>query len=139
MTLTITKLAAQLGVGSGTLRYYERSGLITSAGRTEGGYRLYDASVVDRVRFIKAAQRSGLRLRAIVEMLHIMDEGNCPCGHTADLVERRIAEVDAEIHDLQTLKANLVHLKETNETCRTSAVDMWSCQITSHQRGGDAT
>jgi DNA-binding transcriptional MerR regulator len=63
MAVTITQLAGELGVRSDTLRFYERSGLIPSAGRTEGGYRLYDDTVADRVRFIKAAQRSGLRLR----------------------------------------------------------------------------
>jgi DNA-binding transcriptional MerR regulator len=91
MVLTITDLAAELGVRSDTLRYYERSGLIPSAGRTPGGYRLYGSEVADRVRFIKSAQRSGLRLRDIEELLAIMDDGNCPCGHTADLVERRLS------------------------------------------------
>jgi DNA-binding transcriptional MerR regulator len=84
MALTITEMAARLGVRSDTLRYYERTRLISSAGRTSGGYRVYDDNVVDRVRFIKAAQRSGLRLRSIAELLAISDNGNCPCGHTAD-------------------------------------------------------
>lgn len=90
------------------------------------------------VRFIKAAQRSGLRLREIVELLGMMDEGTCPCGHTADLVQRRIVEVDAEIHDLNVLRANLVRLMQDNEACRTSEVDAWSWEILSSRRGGDA-
>jgi DNA-binding transcriptional MerR regulator len=53
---------------------------------------IYEDSVADRVRFIKGAQRSGLRLQEIAELLKVMDEGNCPCGHTADLDERRIVE-----------------------------------------------
>ena len=51
VTLSITKLAAELGVRSDTLRYHERSGLIPSAGRTEGGCRLYEDAVADRVKF----------------------------------------------------------------------------------------
>lgn len=62
----------------------------------------------DLVRFIKSAQRSGLRLRDIDELLVIMDAGNCPCGHTADLVEKRLAEVDAEITRLEALRSSLV-------------------------------
>lgn len=58
MVLTITELASELNVASDTLRYYERSGLIPSAGRTAAGYRLYDPATADRVRFIKDAQRS---------------------------------------------------------------------------------
>jgi DNA-binding transcriptional MerR regulator len=138
MTQTITKMAEDLGVRSDTLRFYERSGLITSTSRTQGGYRLYEDDVADRVRFIKRAQRSGLRLREIAELLNVMDEGNCPCGHTADLVERRLLEVDAELRDLEQLRANLVRLQQDNHACRTSTPTEWSCQITSPSRGGDA-
>ncbi len=139
MTLTITETAARLGVRSDTLRYYERARLISSAGRTVGGYRVYDDNVVDRVRFIKAAQRSGLRLRSIAELLTISDSGNCPCGHTADLVRQRIAEVDAEINDLQTLRRKLVRLGRENERCRTPSVDRWSCRFMSCEKGGEAS
>jgi DNA-binding transcriptional MerR regulator len=80
MVLTITDLAAELGVRSDTLRYYERTGLISSAGRTPGGYRLYASDVADRVRFIKSAQRSGLRLRDIDELLVIMERATALAG-----------------------------------------------------------
>jgi DNA-binding transcriptional MerR regulator len=130
MALTITEMAARLGVRSDTLRYYERTRLISSAGRTTGGYRVYD---------IKAAQRSGLRLRSIAELLAISDSGNCPCGHTADLVRQRIAEVDSEINDLQALRDKLVRLGQENEACRTLSVAAWSCRFTSPEKGGEAS
>jgi DNA-binding transcriptional MerR regulator len=135
MALTITEVASELGVRSDTLRYYERAGLITSAGRTPAGYRLYGEATVDRVRFIKAAQRSGLRLRSIAELLMISDSGNCPCGHTAGLVTQRIAEVEAELHRLELLRDNLVRLQQDNEECRNSSAEAWTCRFT--ERGGD--
>jgi DNA-binding transcriptional MerR regulator len=134
MALTITDLAAELGVRSDTLRYYERSGLIPSAGRTPGGYRLYDSEVADRVRFIKSAQRSGLRLRDIEELLVVMDAGNCPCGHTAALVDRRLSEVGEEIARLESLRSSLVRLRQRNDACRTSSVGAWSCLVTTPER-----
>jgi DNA-binding transcriptional MerR regulator len=137
MVLTITDLAAELGVRSDTLRFYEREGLISSAGRTPGGYRLYGSDVADRVRFIKSAQRSGLRLRDIEELLVVRDAGNCPCGHTADLVEKRLAEVDEEIVRLQSLRSSLVRLQARNDTCRTSSLDAWSCLVTTSEIGGE--
>jgi DNA-binding transcriptional MerR regulator len=137
MVLTITDLATELGVRSDTLRYYERMGLISSAGRTPAGYRLYSRDVADRVRFIKSAQRSGLRLRDINELLVIMDSGNCPCGHTADLVERRLAEVEAEITRLEALRSSLVQLRLDNNACRSSPVESWSCLVTTPRRGGE--
>ncbi len=137
MVLTITDLAAELGVRSDTLRYYERSGLISSAGRTSGGYRTYGSDVADRVRFIKSAQRCGLRLRDIEELLAVMDAGNCPCGHTTNLVERRLSEVDAEIARLDSLRSSLVRLRQRNEECRISSVDAWSCLVTTPAKGGE--
>ena len=128
MARTITEMAKELGVRPDTLRFYERSGLICSAGRTPGGYRIYDDAIADRVRFIKAAQRSGLRLRSIAELLAISDAGNCPCGHTAKLVKERIAEVDEEIERLHTLRDNLARLEKDNDACR-AATNAWTCEV----------
>jgi DNA-binding transcriptional MerR regulator len=137
MKRTITEMAAKLGVRPDRLRYYERRGLISSAGRTPDGYRLYAGHVADRVRFIKSTQRSGLRLRDIEEVLVIMDAGNCPCGHTADLVEKRLAEVDEEITRLEELRSSLVRLGQDNNECRTSPLEAWSCLVTTPRRGGE--
>jgi hypothetical protein len=53
------------GLTRDALRYYERQGLLPRSHRTSGGFREYDGSAVDRVRFIKQAQAHGLtQLRA---------------------------------------------------------------------------
>ena len=41
-TVRIGRLARELGLGAGTLRYYERLGLLSPAQRTASGYRMYD-------------------------------------------------------------------------------------------------
>jgi DNA-binding transcriptional MerR regulator len=81
-TVTVSTLARQVGVGPDTIRYYERVGLLPTPTRTPAGYRRYDDDIADRVRFIKGAQRLGLRLREIAELLQVRDRGGCPCGHT---------------------------------------------------------
>lgn len=60
-TFTIGELAARAGLKADALRYYERLGMISPAGRTTGGFRMYSADVVERLRFIKQAQLCGLR------------------------------------------------------------------------------
>jgi hypothetical protein len=42
MEMNIGKLAALAGVGTATVRYYERRGLLGPAARTHSGYRRYD-------------------------------------------------------------------------------------------------
>jgi DNA-binding transcriptional MerR regulator len=134
MVLTITELADELDVRSDTLRYYERTGLIDSAGRTPANYRLYDEATVERVHFIKDCQRSGLRLKDIAELLAVMDQGNCPCGHTAEIVATRIAEVNHELAGMRSLKARLVQLQRDNDDCRSSSAVDWRCGVSSKKR-----
>ena len=135
--LTISNLAKVVGVCSGTLRYYEREGLVAPSGRTPSGYRLFDESSADRIRFIKSAQRSGLRLREIRELLQIMDQGGCPCGHTGQLIERRIREVDDELGRLKVVRADLLRLQERNQSCRSATPEAWFCNVAEVTKGGD--
>jgi DNA-binding transcriptional MerR regulator len=67
------------GVTTDTARYYERAGLLPPPRRTPAGYRAYDVDAVDRLRFIQGAQRLGLRLRDVVDLLAVRDTGACPC------------------------------------------------------------
>lgn len=58
--MSVAELAAQVGVGRGTIRYYERVGLHPAPPRTTGDHRRYPAHMVDRLRFIQGCQRLGL-------------------------------------------------------------------------------
>jgi DNA-binding transcriptional MerR regulator len=136
MTRTISALADSFGLSPDTLRYYERLGLLTPAERSAAGYRLYDGEAGERLRFIKGAQRMGLRLGDIKELLDIRDRGLCPCGHTKTVVERRLGEVEAEIKELKAIRRQLLELKSRNDACLTSEVSVWAC-ATGLDEGGD--
>ncbi|MGH2669816.1 MAG: MerR family transcriptional regulator, partial [bacterium] len=84
--LTVGKLAERVGTSADTLRYYERIGLLPKADRTASGYRLYHDDAIARVHFIRGAQRLGLRLEEIGELLEILERGLCPCGRTKQLL-----------------------------------------------------
>ncbi|MDP8970410.1 MAG: heavy metal-responsive transcriptional regulator [Actinomycetota bacterium] len=105
--LTVSRLAERVGTSADTLRYYERIGLLPEPQRSPAGYRLYDDDAVERVRFIKQAQRFGLRLADIGELLTIRERGLCPCGRTRRLLEARIAELDEELAALARLRDDI--------------------------------
>jgi DNA-binding transcriptional MerR regulator len=136
MAQTISVLADRLGVSTDTLRYYERLGLLHPAQRTPAGYRLYDEQSTERLRFIRGAQRMGLRLGDIKELLDVQDRGQCPCGHTKTLVQRRLAEVNAELGELSAVKRQLLDLKKRNEECMDATPGAWSCAVVEAGKGG---
>ena len=105
--LTVSKLAEGAGISADSVRYYERIGLLPEPDRSPSGYRLYDHDALERVRFIKRAQRFGLRLEEIGELLDIRERGLCPCGHTRDLLVRRVAQLDEEIASLGRLREDV--------------------------------
>jgi DNA-binding transcriptional MerR regulator len=71
--LTISQLAAQVGMAPSALRYYEEARLIKPTERSPSGYRLYGPEVAGRIRFIQRATALGLKLsevRYLIETSH---------------------------------------------------------------------
>lgn len=128
MELTVSKLGTEAGLTAYTIRYYEKAGLLPVPDRTPAGYRVYGQDALERLRFIKGAQRLGLRLQDIKELLDIRDRGLCPCGHTESLLDRRMSEIDAQIAELDEVKRDLVAFRSrfTAIECP-DGVEPWPC------------
>ena len=107
-SLRVAELAAAVGVGTDTIRYYEKAGLLPAPARTPAGYRIYEADAVDRLQFIQGAQRLGLKLRDIKDLLAIRDTGVCPCEPAGELLRRRLTDLDAEMARLSALREQMV-------------------------------
>ena len=138
MTLRVSDLAAEVGLTTDAIRFYEREGLLPPPERTASGYRQFDEAAVRRVRFIKGAKSLGLKLAEIRELLEIHDKGTCPCGHTRELLDGRIAQLDQEIRGLRSLRADLASLKQSQCLTDETAVDgSWPCEIEFVKRGGE--
>ncbi len=105
--LTVSKLADRVGTSADTVRYYERIGLLPEPDRSASGYRMYSDDAVERLQFIKYAQRFGLRLEEISELLAIRERGLCPCGHTRVLLERRLAQLDEDMAVMARLRHDI--------------------------------
>lgn len=108
--MTVSEVARRSGAAPDTIRYYTRIGLLPEPPRSSAGYRLFDGAVLDRVAFIKRAQRLGLRLDEIHELLRVRDEGGCPCGSTQRMLENRLAELDRQLATLTELRGDITEL-----------------------------
>jgi DNA-binding transcriptional MerR regulator len=105
--MTVAALARLSGSSPDAVRYYERVGLLPPPPRSSAGYRHYGEDALDRLRFVQGAQRLGLRLREIRDLLTVRDTGTCPCGDAAVLLRQRMAEIDTEIERLSELHSAL--------------------------------
>lgn len=130
ISMRIGEVAEQAGVTTKTLRYHERIGLLPSADRTDSGYRSYDTETLDRVRFIRDAQATGLSLTEIQSILELKAQGHGSCEHTRSLLHRHLVDIDAQIERLRTARHELAQLIERAETTDpTACIDEHRCQI----------
>ncbi|MDZ4871771.1 MAG: Mercuric resistance operon regulatory protein [Chroococcidiopsis cubana SAG 39.79] len=106
-SLLIGQVTAMSGVPIRTIRYYETLGLLQSSSRTEGGFRQFSPDVLTRLSFIKRAQKLGLSLEEIQEILDVYDRGNLPCGEVKEKLEDKLRQIDRQIQQLMTLQAEL--------------------------------
>ena len=107
-TFTIGELAARTGLTPDALRYYERLGIIPRVPRTAGGFRVYSAGVLARLKFIKQAQRYGLTLAEIRELLRLdTPRGASQCRRVRHLLEHKRADIDARMIELHEFRRTL--------------------------------
>jgi MerR family redox-sensitive transcriptional activator SoxR len=104
----IGELARRTGVATSALRYYERVGLLSPAGRA-GGRRHYQPSSAERVALIRLCQDAGFTLAEIGRLLAAWDRGGRDWGR---LAERKTAELDARIADARRAKKLINHALE---------------------------
>ncbi len=106
--LTIGEIAARAGITPDALRYYERVGVVARPGRTAGGFRVYSAEVIERLRFIKQGQLHGLTLAEIRELLSLSDRhGAGQCRQVQRLLKRKLAELESRVMQLQEFRVTL--------------------------------
>ncbi|MBI3943130.1 MAG: heavy metal-responsive transcriptional regulator [Chloroflexi bacterium] len=113
--LQIGELARRAGVNTPTIRYYEEIGLLPAPTRSDSGYRLYLATDLAQVEFIRRARALGLSLGEIKEILSCRARGEPPCVYVTQLIHDKIVEVEQRIMDLQQLREELIELEQIAE------------------------
>ncbi|WP_254452777.1 MerR family transcriptional regulator [Roseicella sp. DB1501] len=109
--MTIGAAAREAGVGVETIRFYERSGLVPQPPKPEGaGVRLYPASTVEQVRFIKEAQELGFSLREAQDLLKLRANPSAECSDVRSLAAAKLDEINRKIQRLQNIGATLERL-----------------------------
>jgi len=112
---SISELADEFGLTTRTLRYYEEVGLITPLRPSGNGQRYYDRRQRARLKLILRGKRFGMSLEEIREMIELYDVDptqRVQLKRTIELGDKRIAEIDSMISELEQIKAEMVEFKE---------------------------
>lgn len=96
---TVADVARESGVAPSAVRFYEQHGLVHAV-RTPGGARRFDATAACRIKVAKVAQRVGLTIREIVDVLEGLPADPAPADWGV-VCQRLVREAEARVAALQ--------------------------------------
>lgn len=113
----IGAVAARSGVSVKTIRFYCDQGLLQPSGRSEGRYRLFDASVYGELALIRTLRALDIPLVTITAVLESRRSGVCTCDNLQTTIRDKAGEIEQRIADLQSLHNELNGLLSTWQRC----------------------
>jgi len=102
--MKIGEAASASGVSAKSIRYYEAAGLIATAGRTGGGYRVYTQADLYVLRFIKRARDLGFSIERIRRLLDLWQDKSRASRDVKRLALDHVAEITAKIAAMSTVR-----------------------------------
>jgi len=142
--LTIGEVARRTGVPAKTIRFYEAEGVIAAPPRSEGGYRLYSAVDVRRLRLVRRVRLLGLALPEVKALAAQAFRSDCLAfaEQLLTCIAGRRADIDQRIDELEALKAELNelerHVRHDLEECRPgqTVAECAFCPMIDEEGGG---
>jgi len=109
--MKIGELAKRSGCSIQTIRYYEKEGLISAPARSDGNFRLYDTTALEKLAFIKNCRALDLTLSEIRHLISLQHSPGTPCEVVNDMIDAHLHIVETRITDLQNLQRDLKRLR----------------------------
>jgi MerR family copper efflux transcriptional regulator len=109
-TMTIGRAAASSGVPPKTIRFYEQLGLVKPAERLANGYRAYDESNLQTLRFIRRARDLGFSLPEIDKLLGLYRNRRRASEDVKRLALAHVADLEQKIAELTRIRDTLTEL-----------------------------
>ena len=108
--MNIGKAAEQSGLTVKTVRYYANIDMVTPAQDPRTGYRDYSPDDIAKLQFIGKARRFNFSIEECRELLSLYGDKNRSSKEVKTLTLEKIAEIDARLNELQSLRDQLNHL-----------------------------
>jgi DNA-binding transcriptional MerR regulator len=113
--MRIGELASRAGVTPKAVRYYEQLGLVT-ARRTASGYRDFDDASLDVIEMIRNAQRLGVKLAEMDEIIALIRDHKRPCASVRRLISAKRHDIAKQIASLLEFDRFLARLEGVGQS-----------------------
>jgi len=103
-TLPIGELSKRSGVKIETIRYYERVEMLPAPSRTANGRRVYNATDLRSLAFIRRARELGFSLEDIRALLRLGGPAKASCSEVREIAAHHLEDIRAKLDDLTKLE-----------------------------------
>lgn len=110
--MKIGELAKSTGCSIQTIRYYEKEGLILAKSRSEGNFRLYDKTALEKLLFIKHCRSLDLTLKEIKQLIQLQNSPESDCKGVSDMIDSHLDLLESRIKELKKLHNDLSALRQ---------------------------
>ncbi|THU01094.1 Cu(I)-responsive transcriptional regulator [Lampropedia puyangensis] len=108
--MTIGQAAKASGVSAKMIRYYEDSGLLPAAIRSQAGYRHYMDADIHRLQFIRRARDLGFSMQETGNLLSLWADRSRQSADVKRIAQEHIRALELKIMDLQQMAQTLQSL-----------------------------
>ena len=120
--MLIHELSKRTGLSSHTIRFYERSGLIS--GRRDQGARTnnyfhYDEETVDRLQFIQDAKSVGFTINEIGQVIDAWYSDRYSKEEKLSILDAKLAALEGKQKEIRDMKRRIRRFREDvwNDAC----------------------
>lgn len=114
----ISQLAREANIPIGTIRFYEKSGLISGMTKkdvTSNNYVYYDDEVTEKLRFIKMAKAVGFTLAEIKQVIDAWYQKELTQASKMEVLNLKLEQIDTKIRELKAMKKQIKLCKSNIE------------------------
>lgn len=108
--MNIGEASKSSGISAKMIRYYESIGLISPAGRTDSGYRVYSDHDLHTLHFVRRARDLGFSVEQMTELLALWKDRSRASADVKRIALEHVQELERKAEALRDMAATLKHL-----------------------------